>query len=93
MNLYLVSFSDYSYDEYDSFLVVAATEEEAAQLVPDAQQNREYGRMLRAEGTELLVWPPKYSYLGRGKKSVTLIGQATSDLEWGDVPIASFNAG
>jgi hypothetical protein len=92
--LYLVSFSDWDYDEYDSFVVVAYTAEEADQLTPDAQVNYYRGTLMGYSCSEVEPRHVKFyrDACGRGK-SINGIGDAWSDLNWGDVPIASFNPG
>jgi hypothetical protein len=93
-SLYLVSFDQYAYDEYDSFLVVAYTEDEAAMLTPEEYMNKHIGIGLGYDLPEVSsVKVHLYRDLcGQGKR-VTRIGEASSNLEWGDVPISSFNAG
>jgi hypothetical protein len=93
-SLYLVSFEEFSYDEYDSFIVVACTEEEAARLTPDERMNRHIGIKMGYYFPEVDPGHIKFyrDACGRGR-SIRRIGDAWVDLEWGDVPIASFNAG
>jgi hypothetical protein len=93
-SLYLVEFDDYGYDEYDSFVVVACSEEEADKLTPDKGMNYHIGSGMGyncpAYNAELIRL--YRDSCGRGK-SIRRIGDAWVELEWGDVPIASFNAG
>jgi hypothetical protein len=93
-SLYLVSFDDWGYDEFDAFLVVAYSEEEAGMLTPDRDMNYHIGIGL---GYDCPKPDPEIIRLyldscGTGK-SVRRIGDPCIDLEWGNVPIASFNAG
>jgi hypothetical protein len=92
--LYLVSFDEWSYDEYSSFLVVARTEEEAAMLTPESWMNQHIGIRMGYDFPEVSsVKVHLYRDRCGQKKSIKFIGDASPDLEWGDVPIASFNAG
>lgn len=94
LGLYLVSFDHWGYDEYDSFIVAAFSEEEADQLTPDRSKNYSIGTRLGYEcprfDTEIVRL--YRCSCGRGK-SIRRIGDAWGELGWGDVPIASFNAG
>lgn len=94
LSLYLVSFEHWGYDEYDSFVVVACSEEEADQLTPDERMNRYRGTAYMGYNYPVVDTDIRYyrDQCGTGK-SIRRIGDAWVELEWGDVPIASFNAG
>jgi hypothetical protein len=85
--LYLVSFPEASYEECESFLVVASTPDEVEHLTPNMGMNRHYGLKLgyRFGDKKMLEYGPC-----KGRREVTLLGDASPELEWGDVPIASY---
>jgi hypothetical protein len=91
LNLYLISFAKFTYDQYDSFIVAAYSEKEAALLTPNEKMNKYLGT---AMGYEYPVTDTHVRYYinkcGEGQ-SVTWIGEARGNIEWGAVPIASFN--
>lgn len=90
MNIYLVQRTDgYRYDEYDSFVCVAETEQAARETWPNAAHPRIWN------GTDW-VWP-QYRDSDRTWQApqglkVTLLGITTNDATPG-VICASFNAG
>lgn len=92
--LYYVEYYEYDYDEYDSFVVVACSQEEANMLTPYRDINHHIGKGLGYNCPE-----PDHEIIrlyrnvqDRGR-SVRRIGDAWAELEWGDVLISSFNAG
>jgi hypothetical protein len=93
LSLYLVSYQEFDDDEYDSFLVVACSEQEAARLTPNSRMNQYLGAGM---GYESSVTYEDISYYrhkcGRGQY-ITCLGEARDNLKWGDVPISSYNAG
>jgi hypothetical protein len=96
-NLYLIERNDRcGYDEYDSAVVVADSEEEAKTINPDdnylwdADVGNWYGTRLR-NGERLYV---KYhSWVFPPSVTVTYLGEAESSRLSGEVICASFNAG
>jgi hypothetical protein len=93
-SLYLVSFDDWGYDEFDSFLVVACSEEEANMLTPDQDMNYHIGLGLGYDcpKPDEQAVAEYYDCCGDGK-SIRRLGDPCVDLEWGEVPISSFRAG
>lgn len=93
LSLYLVSYADFEDDEYDSFVVVAYSEQEASLLTTDQKMNLYLGTGM---GYESSVTYEDISYYrhkcGRGQY-IMYLGEAREGLKWGDVPIASYNAG
>jgi hypothetical protein len=91
LNLYLVSFAEFTCAQYDSFVVAAYTEEEAAMLTPNFKMNKYLGTGM---GYDYPVTDTYVRYYidkcGQGQ-SVTWIGEARGNIEWGSVPISSFN--
>jgi hypothetical protein len=80
MNIYLVERTDrYSYDEYDSFIVVAKNEECATDIDPSGEKFSENDRCSS--------WVNNKNNL-----KVTLLGRAAAKIATG-VVLASFNAG
>jgi hypothetical protein len=94
LSLYLVSFDDWGYDEFDAFLVVAYSEEEADMLTPDQDMNYHIGTGM---GYDCPKPDPEIIRLYRDScgtgRSIRRIGDAWAELEWGDVPISSYNPG
>jgi hypothetical protein len=92
--LYFVSYFEYDYDEYDSFVVVANSQAEANMLTPYKDINHNIGKGL---GYNCPAIDPEILRLYRNVcergRSVRRIGDAWAELEWGDVLISSFNAG
>lgn len=93
LKLYLVSFEDFDDDEYDSFVVVAYSEQEASLLTTNQKMNLYLGTQM---GYESSVTYEDVSYYrhkcGRGQHVICL-GDAREGLKWGDVPISSYNPG
>jgi hypothetical protein len=94
LSLYLVSFRDWSMDEYDAFIVAAFTEEEAEELTPQQDKNHEIGTRLGYDCPQHNFGLPVlyYDRCGRGK-SIQRVGAASEAIGWGEVVLASFNAG
>jgi hypothetical protein len=94
LSLYLVSFDDWDYEEYDSFIVVAYSAEEADHLTPDAQINYYRGTLMGYSCSEVEPRHTKFyrDRCGRGKH-IRRMGDASEEFAWGDVPIASYNPG
>jgi hypothetical protein len=94
LSLYVVSFDDWGYDQYDSFLVVACSEEEADKLTPDQDMNYHIGIGLGYDcpKPDQQAVEEYRSACGEGK-SIRRLGDSCVDLEWGQVPISSFRAG
>jgi hypothetical protein len=94
-SLYLVAFDDWGYDQYDAFLVVACSEEEADMLTPQSDVNYSIGISLGYDcpkPDDEIVEDYRDYHCGEGK-SIRRIGEALEDIEWGEVPVASYNAG
>jgi hypothetical protein len=92
LKLFLVSRTDkISYDEYDSMVVAAASDDDARRMTPSPLYDRyktETGVFLHEDDNgRLNAWPMRLSTL-----SVRYIGVAEPGLKPG-VIIASFNAG
>ena len=78
-NLYLVERTDeVGYDEYDSFVVCAESEEQARSTHPDINNNNDCTWINNADSTYI---------------SCTYIGVASDHVELNEVIISSFNAG
>lgn len=90
MNIYLLSRQNrHDYDEYDSLVVVADTEEKAKQIHPDGSlySNRE-DKMNSWNNLSFMT-----SWVNIDKINVTLIGEASASQKENSVICASFNAG
>jgi hypothetical protein len=90
-SMYLVSFDEADYDEYNAFVVVAYTEEEADLLTPNKEVNYQIGQSLGYDCPE-----PDYESVrwyrdscGTGK-SIERIEEAGDDLKWGYIPYSSY---
>jgi hypothetical protein len=95
LSLYVVSFEDWGYDQYDSFIVAACSESEAWQLTPESDFNYSIGLSLGYDcpkPDKELVEDYRTYYCGEGK-SIRRVGEALEDVEWGEVLVSSFNAG
>jgi hypothetical protein len=94
LSLYLVSFEDWSMDQYDAFIVAAFTEEEAEELTPQQDKNHEIGIRLGHKCPQPNYGLPVFYYdrCGRGRH-IRRIGDASDGTGWGEVLLASFNAG
>jgi hypothetical protein len=95
LSLYLVSFEDWGYEQYDSFIVAACSESEAYQLTPQSDVNYSIGLSLGYDcpkPDDEIVEDYRDYHCGEGK-SIRRIGEALEDIEWGEVPVASYNAG
>jgi hypothetical protein len=94
LSLYLVSFAEWWYDVYDAFLVVAYSAEEADMLTPDQDMNYHIGIGLGYDcpKPDEHAVSEYYDICGE-EKSIQRLGDPCIDLEWGQVPIASFRAG
>ena len=80
MNLYLISRNDnVGYDEYDSAVIAAPTEEAAKSFIVDGNEIRAWTRNNSVNTKDINI-------------SIKLIGTASPDIESGIV-IESFNAG
>jgi hypothetical protein len=91
-SLYLITFEDWDYGQHDSFMVVANSVAEAAQLTPDKTMNRYLGAYDRCDYPATEDDVTYYNELCHRNKSIRRVGDAWSGLEWGDVPIASYKA-
>lgn len=97
-NLYLIERNDvWSYDEYDSAVVVADTEEEAKATHPDQDKvwDGDKGVWYSYYG---LATPTRYdelssSWVPPSSVTATYLGEAESSRLSGEVICASFNAG
>jgi hypothetical protein len=92
LSLYLASFDDFDDNEYDCFVAVAFSEEEAYQLTPEAKINYYIGSFMGYGCLE--VNPRKvnwYRNLCCRGKSIQRLGEAGINSKWGDIYIASFN--
>jgi len=90
MNIYLVERTDgVGYDEFDSFVVIAKTEEGAKNTHPyykEEEDNKE----------EAWYWKNYNSWIKKddlNRLTVTLVGKATKEYKVRKVICASFNAG
>lgn len=85
MNLYLVSRTDsIGYDEYDSFVCAAESEEQARKMLPDDEwRMKEY-----VNGLIICEWTKDLN-----KIKVEYIGKADEKYTEPTVILASFNAG
>jgi hypothetical protein len=94
LSLYLVSFKDWGMDEYDAFIVAAYAEEEAEELTPQQDKNHEIGIKLGYDCPQPNHGLPVF-YRDRCGfcKYIQRIGDASEEIGWGDVVLASFNAG
>lgn len=93
MNLYRIYRTDkVGYDEYDSAVVAAESEQDAKDQHPDGSSywKNECWRSLRVDGTEI-DWGDS-SWTHPNQISVELLGTAKEGTERG-VIVASFNAG
>ena len=94
MKLYLVSRTDVvDYDQYDSMVVVAPSEEEARNFGPRGDIVYVDGKWIdkatrKEEDTRFFDWAEDPESL-----TVEMVGAARPDLEAGHVVCASFNAG
>lgn len=82
MKLYLLYWDGWDYDQYSNAVVVAKSEEDARKVHPHGPDG----------------WDAKSIYSTWCKKpedvtTVTYVGEASSDLNEGDVVCASFHAG
>ena len=82
MNIYLLTQEGVrDYDTYDSCVVVADTEEDAARIHPSHSGGWE-------DRPQFAVWANKPENV-----KVVLVGTAASTFKAGDVVVSSFNAG
>lgn len=77
LNLYLIALDDYSYDEYDSFVIAAKDEPEARKIAIEKS----------ADGAYVETWTKVWN-----KAKIELIGKAIRGTEKGII-LESFNAG
>lgn len=83
MNIYLVTrTNDHSWDEYDSFICVANTPEEARNLHPDGYSEGDW-------------WNDDYNYswVPPASTEAKLLGKADPEYTKPKVILASYNAG
>lgn len=93
LKLYLVSYADFDYDEYDSFVVVAHSEQEASFLTTNKTMNLYIGTKMGYESSVTHEDVSHYRHKCCRGQYVMCLGDAREGLNWGDVPIASYNAG
>lgn len=86
MNLYLLSVDEYTYDEYDSFVVVAKSEEDAKNYLPTRGLKRDDKLDPLAYMYDLENWKDVL------KVKVEFIGIAPTTTKEGRIIISSFNA-
>mgnify|MGYP003463396401 CR=1 FL=1 len=90
MNIYLVARTDrVDYDEFDSFVVIAKTEEEAKNIHPYYKEEEDAKE-------EAWYWKNSHSWVKKDdlySLTITLIGKATKEYKVRKVICASFNAG
>ena len=89
MNIYLVSRTDkWSWDDFDSLIVAAKSEEDARNTHPYYDYNRtEYEQRDWDESSNWVKKEDKHTL------KITLIGKTTKEYKQREVLLASFNAG